>query len=88
MNKELKIVYTIFLVCGILSLAWGIIFCPNFIVTFGDLRDIYSALGVYQSYGLFDHSGWNIDNVHIKFIIGGIVGIIIAFLIKGFAKNK
>jgi hypothetical protein len=88
MNTEIKIVYTIILIAGILALAWGIIFFPNFILTFGDLRDVYTALGVYYSTGLGSHIGWDIDHIHTYCLIGGTITILLALLIKGFGKKN
>jgi len=88
MNTEIKIVYTIIMIAGILALAWGIIFFPNFILTFGDIRDVYTYLGVYHSTGLGSHIGWNIDYIHVYCLIGGAAAILIALLIKGFAKKN
>ena len=80
MNKEIKIVYSIILTCGIISLAWGIIFWPNFIFYFSQVKEIYTTLGIYRHWG-------DVDYIHIKFIIGGIIGILVSLLIKGFAKK-
>ena len=88
MNTEIKIVYTIILIAGIITLAWGIIFFPNFIFTFGDLRDVYTSLGVYHYTGLGTHIGWDIDNIHIYCLIGGTIAVLIALLIKGFGKKN
>jgi len=88
MNTEIKIVYTIILILGILALTWGIIFFPNFILTFGDLRDVYTSLGVYYSTGFGSHIGWDIDHIHTYCLIGGIIAILLALLIKGFGKKN